>query len=245
MSAGLPKKAWHTLFDAVRRVPDTPLSIAVAQTNGFESLPDQIAELAAGVPRLEFTLDVNMPYDEVQSNLAEHGVLISSIEPGQPIGQPRSIIEGALAGIPLVVPDHPGTRGIVGECGRYYTAGDTASMTEAIRAALEAPMSVGDRRALAARVRRVHAAPDVFADWAASLSDAVSTWRKDVVAGGSPRRSQPTGTKVAPGCGATRGGRSWRYADELAGHRVGSINHEGRRTRGMERGSLARVVTTL
>jgi glycosyltransferase involved in cell wall biosynthesis len=119
-----------------------------------------------------------MRYEEVQSRLARHGVLVYSIEFGQPIGQPRSIIEGALAGIPLVVPDDPGTRGIVGCCAHYYNAGDAASMAEAIRTALDAPFSFEDRQELAARVRRAHAAPDVFASWARSLDDAVTSWRQ-------------------------------------------------------------------
>jgi hypothetical protein len=177
-SAGLPKKAWSTLFDAMAQLPDVPMGIAVAQTNGFEWIPEHIAEIARG-SQVECTLDVDMPYDEVQSRLAVHGALVYSIEPGEPIGQPRSVIEGALAGIPLVVPEHPGTRGLVGSCAHYFDAGDPASMAQAIRAALDAPASLSGRQELAARVRRRHAFPEVFEAWANSLTDAFVGWRRD------------------------------------------------------------------
>ena len=176
VSAGLPKKDWPLLMESVSAVPNLPLEVVIALTNGHEKIHEVIAKEAA-VHEVDCTLSVNVPYDAVQEKLDRHGVFVYSIGAGEPIGQPRSVIEGALAGIPLVVPDHPGIRGIVGDCAHFYQQGDSRTLTQALREALDSPVPMSTRQLLAQRVWDSHANPDVFEKWAKSLTDAYIDWR--------------------------------------------------------------------
>lgn len=176
-SAALPKKAWPTYMKAAARIPGVTLDVAIGMTNQFQWIPDHIREQAKKYD-VDCTLELNVPYEEVQSRLTRHGALVYSVLPREKLGQPRSVIEGALAGIPLVVPDDPGPRGVVGDCAHFYRRGNTRSLARALRAALDEPKPAEERAALAERVRRTHASADVFGDWASSLTTAFAEWMK-------------------------------------------------------------------
>lgn len=176
VSAGLPKKDWPMLLRSVKSIEDCPLNIVIARTNGYASLPDRVSDLAARMD-VACTVESDVPYDEVQAKLIHYGVLVYSVGSGVPVGQPRSVIEGALAGIPLVVPEHPGIRGIVGEIAHFYTAGDDRSLSQALRVALERPHPLAERRELARRVRHIHASRAAHEMWASALTDAFLKWR--------------------------------------------------------------------
>ena len=178
VSAGLPKKDWPTLMEAMSKLPDTRMEVVVAQTNGFDWIPSFVVDCAAD-RGLSPDVRTNVCYDEVQSAMRSHGVLVYAIKPGEHLGQPRSIIEGALAGIPLVVPEHPAMRLLVGDCAHFYERGNAASLAVALGSALDSPHPAPDRAALAERIRFEHSTSAVFEAWAGSLTDAFLNWRHD------------------------------------------------------------------
>jgi glycosyltransferase involved in cell wall biosynthesis len=182
VSAGLPKKGWPTLMDALTKLPDTAIEVIIAQTNGFEWIPEFAADCAAE-RGLSPTVRIDVAYDDVQAAMRSEGALVYSINPGEHLGQPRSIIEGAIAGIPLVVPEHPAMRLLVGDCAHYYDRGDAGSLAAALAGALDSPHPAHDRIALAERIRSEHSSPEVFETWANSLTDAFLDWRHDTHTG--------------------------------------------------------------
>lgn len=179
VSAGLPKKDWPMLIDAMSMVDNAPLEVIVATTNGFGGISREIANIARS-RQVHCNVDVDVPYEEVQARLALHGAFVYSIGSDIPVGQPRSVIEGAMNGIPLVVPDHPGIRRITGDVAHFYRAGDSHSLSDAIREALDSPIPLPARRELARRVVEAHASPHVFEKWTASITDAYLDWKKMV-----------------------------------------------------------------
>ena len=186
VSAGLPKKGWPTLMGAVAKLHDTTLSVIVAQTNGFEWIPTFIGDCAAE-RGLSPAVRTNVCYDEVQSAMRADGVLVYAINPGEHLGQPRSIIEGAIAGIPLVVPEHPAMRLLIGDCAHFYDRGDADSLADALAVALDSPHPSPDRLALAQRIRSEHSSSAVFEAWAGSLTDAFLGWRHETRSGRDDR----------------------------------------------------------
>jgi hypothetical protein len=178
-TAGLPKRGWPTLMAAVADLPDVTLDVIVGRTNGHEMIADRIME-AADAEGLSPTVRCDVDYEVVQQAMRTHGALVYSLNPGEHIGQPRSVIEGAIAGIPLVLPEHPAMRGVVGNDAHFYERGDRASLATALRAAIDRPIPASDRLALADRIRREHSSPEVLEAWANSLTDAFLQWRHDM-----------------------------------------------------------------
>ncbi len=174
VSAGLPKKAWAVLIEAAVDV-DARLHIIMGLTNGWEHLAGEVAALAAQHNQPD-AVDVDVAYEATQHAIRSAGVLVYSSGPGVHLGQPRSIIEAALAATPLVVPDEPAMRAMVGETAMFYARGDAASLATAIRDSLDRPHSMGQRLELAARIRAAHAAPEHFDAWANQLTQAVVAW---------------------------------------------------------------------
>ena len=187
VSAGLPKKGWPMLMDAMTKLRDTTMpeitmEVIVGQTNGFEWIPSFVVDCATE-RGLSSAVRTNVCYDDVQSAMRSEGVLVYAINPGEHLGQPRSIIEGAIAGIPLVVPDHPAMRLLVGDCAHFYERGDADSLAAALAVAFDSPYPAHDRLALAQRIRVEHSSAGVFEAWAGSLTDAFLDWRHDTGAG--------------------------------------------------------------
>lgn len=167
------------LMKAVSAVEGVSLELDIATTNGHLGIAEEISELVSEL-QVKCTLEMDVPYEVVQSKLHFHGALVYSIGPDIPIGQPRSVIEGAIAGIPLVVPNHPGISGIVGDQAHFYNAGDEISLAAAITEALDSPMSLATRQELSARVLNAHSSPGVFANWETDLTKAFMDWRRCV-----------------------------------------------------------------
>jgi len=72
------------------------------------------------------------------------GALVYAINPGEHLGHPRSVIEGAIAGIPLVVPDEPTMRLLGGDCAHFCDRGNADSLAAALAAALDSPQPAND-----------------------------------------------------------------------------------------------------
>ncbi|HQZ33219.1 MAG TPA: glycosyltransferase [Ilumatobacteraceae bacterium] len=182
VSAGLPKKAWHDLVTAAVEISDARLHIIMGRTNGWDHLAGEVRTLAEQHGRLD-AVDIDVPFAVAQRAIRSSTVLVYTSAPGVHLGQPRSIIEAALAATPLVVPDEPAIRAMVGETATFYTRGNTASLVAALRGALDHPHPIDQRLALAARIRAVHAAPGRFDQWAHELTRAVVDWQSSRIPG--------------------------------------------------------------
>ncbi|HEY3485470.1 MAG TPA: glycosyltransferase, partial [Ilumatobacteraceae bacterium] len=177
LSAALPKKGWPVLLDAVAMLPDTDLDVYMALTDGFPDVPETVMTLARE-RGLAIDLRVDVPFDVAQDAVRRAGAIVYAIRGDQHIGQPRSVIEAALAGTPLVVPEHPMFTALLGRTCHTYRRDDPRSLAAAIDDALHRPHPLGARRDLALRVAHGHASQAVFADWADSLTDAFVDWRR-------------------------------------------------------------------
>jgi glycosyltransferase involved in cell wall biosynthesis len=119
VSAGLPKKDWDLMISAMAALPGVDRRIITAVTPAFEDVPDQLSQKLAGFPDPP-RLQVNVPRAEVFDILARTAVLLYTLEPGNPFGNPMSIIEGLCAGASVVVPDRPEVLEFAGPRARGY-----------------------------------------------------------------------------------------------------------------------------
>lgn len=118
-SAGLPKKNWPMLFDAMDNIDALEKHIVLAATNGYEDLPASV-RLEARRRRGHPQVHVNMPRSEVFDLLARTSVLLYMLDPAATVGMPMSIIEGLRAGACVVHPDRPEFAEVVGPSFRGY-----------------------------------------------------------------------------------------------------------------------------
>ena len=176
-SALLSKKGFETLVRAAEIARIDGLDIVAATTNGHVGLRQSLDELAAG-SSAAVMVQFDLPYQSVQQLGRRAGALIYSLRRGTPVGQPRSVIEAALLGTPLVVPNIPALYDLVGSTAHFYEPDDAQSLAAAIDAALDSPASWDERVALAHRVRERHASEDVFTRWADDLTAAVVGWHR-------------------------------------------------------------------
>jgi glycosyltransferase involved in cell wall biosynthesis len=178
LSAALPKKDFPTLLAAMKQHPDIALDVAVATTNGFEALPDTVRNLIADTG-LDARVTVDVPHETAQQMLRTAGACVYTMAQDFPIGQPRSVLEAALHGTPLVVPDDPPMHHLLGDTAHFFRRGDAASLADAIAQAIEDPLPVDARAALAERVRIRHADVRAHEAWANSVTAAVVTWQRN------------------------------------------------------------------
>jgi glycosyltransferase involved in cell wall biosynthesis len=178
LSAGLPKKDFGGLMAAMALLPELPFEVTMATTNGFESLPTEVRKMIAehGV---NGSVIENLPFIDGQHAVRSAGALIYSLAADEHIGQPRSILEAAIAGTPMVLPDDPAVRAIVGLTAHFFERGSTSAMAAAIEEALDHPRSWDERVALSERVIARHAGARVFEAWADSITSAVVMWQRD------------------------------------------------------------------
>lgn len=174
-SAGLPKKNW-TMLVAASKAAGVTLDLAIGRTLGWEDQPNVVHDLVVDAD-LPGRVRTDVPYDECQRMLRTAGAMVYSLIPGEPTGQPRSVIEAALAAIPIVVPDTASLRQMLGDTAHYYDRTETDSLVAALDEALDRPHSEPERLALADRIRETHSDPDVFAGWADSLTRALVEWQ--------------------------------------------------------------------
>lgn len=137
VSAGLPKKNWPLLFDALDRIGDIDpghidpgdidpgggahleRGVVLGRSNGFEEVPDEVEALAQQQASPPF-VRVNMPRPEVFAHLARTSVLLYTLAEGERIGMPMSIIEALRAGACVVHPDRDELRHVAGPGFRGY-----------------------------------------------------------------------------------------------------------------------------
>jgi hypothetical protein len=175
VSAGLPKKDWPLLLQAMERLSDLERVVVLARSNGFEDVPDEVARMAARQARPPL-VSVNMPRHDVFRLLARTSVLLYTVVPNLPLGMPMSVVEGLCAGACVVTPDRPEMQAMCGAGFRpYRNADDIVSHVREVMAggpAIEAERVHNrdyalDRFCGPALGRRFHA----------ELADAVTAWR--------------------------------------------------------------------
>ncbi len=133
-SAGVPKKDFPMLVDVMSRLPTMGKRIIMARTNGFESLPGEVAALAQERDPA-ITVSVDVPRPDVLEALARTSVLVYTVDPSQPLGSPMSIIEAMLCGAVVIAPDRPEIHDLVGpELRAYRTPADIVRHTEEVAA---------------------------------------------------------------------------------------------------------------
>jgi glycosyltransferase involved in cell wall biosynthesis len=129
-SAGLPKKDFPLLIEAMAQLPPMPKAIIIAASNGFEEVPAQVVASAESKDR-SITVSVNVPRDQVLEAMARTSVFVYTVAPDVPMGVPMSIIEAMLCGAVIIGPDRPEIHRLVGEELRVYTtAADIARHVE-------------------------------------------------------------------------------------------------------------------
>jgi glycosyltransferase involved in cell wall biosynthesis len=120
VSAGLPKKDFPLLVEAMAALPDQRRTIILASSNGFEHIAPQVVEMAA---RTDSAIDVrvDVPRAQALEALAGASVMVYTLSPDTPMGMPSSIVEAMLCGTIVVAPDHPAAHHMVGPDLRTYT----------------------------------------------------------------------------------------------------------------------------
>ncbi len=119
VSAGLPKKDWPLLLDAMNQLAEFSRRIVMARTNGFEALPDEVARLAAELPN-PVEVNINLPRNQVFELLSHTSVMLYTVVPGIALGMPMSIIEALRAGACVITPDAPEMQALCGTGFRPY-----------------------------------------------------------------------------------------------------------------------------
>jgi glycosyltransferase involved in cell wall biosynthesis len=184
VSAGLPKKNWPLLFDAMERIggddalADLECGVVLARSNGFEHVPDEVIARADKLDRPPF-VEVNLPRAGVFDLLARTSVLLYTLDEGERIGMPMSLIEAMRAGACVVHPDREDIRPVVGPAFRgYRTVEDIVAHVREIHA--------GGAAIDAERERNQQWARDQYGDPAREtafhheLSAALERWRFEV-----------------------------------------------------------------
>jgi glycosyltransferase involved in cell wall biosynthesis len=123
VSAGLPKKDWGLLLDALARVEGAEPVIIMATTIEQERLPAEITSMAQRYPNPP-AVRVDVPRGEVFQALARAAVLVYTLEPGRHFGNPMSVVEAMCAGTSVILPDRPEARRFAGPSARFYATAD-------------------------------------------------------------------------------------------------------------------------
>jgi glycosyltransferase involved in cell wall biosynthesis len=175
VSAGLPKKNWPLLFEALGQCSEYERVVVLARTNSFEALPGDVERLAASLQPPP-VVRVNLPRADVFTLLARTSVLIYTVEPSTPLGMPMSVIEGLYAGTCVITPDRPEMQALCGKGFRpYNNASDIVAHVHDIMAG--GPHIDEERRQNRKRAVERFCDPKLGRDFHAELSAALTAWR--------------------------------------------------------------------
>jgi glycosyltransferase involved in cell wall biosynthesis len=175
ISAGLPKKDWPLLLDAMAQLSEFDREIVLARSNGFEDLPDEVAALAGQISHPP-AIHINLPRQEVFRLLRKTSVLIYTVTSGLPLGMPMSVIEALYAGACVITPDSPEMKALCGDGYRpYRNATDIVAHAREIMQGgntIEAERKRNHETACAAFCR-----PELGRIFHDELSAALTSWR--------------------------------------------------------------------
>jgi glycosyltransferase involved in cell wall biosynthesis len=119
LSAGLPKRNWPLLLEAMAGITELERGIVLGRSNGFEEVPDEVMHRAGRLETPPFVI-VNATRAECFELLARTSVLLYTVDDDQTIGMPMSLVEALRAGACVVHPDRPEFRPVVGPGFRGY-----------------------------------------------------------------------------------------------------------------------------
>ena len=169
-----PGKGHATLLDALRRLPDLPVRLAVAGDGPLR------AELEAGAADLGDRVRFLGHRDDVPDLLAAADIVA---HPSEFEALPTALIEALGAGRPVVATEVGGIPEVVtAETAAFVPVGDAAALAAELRALAADPQR---RAALGAAARRRFEARFDARVWARRLADLYA----DVLQGGAPRVS--------------------------------------------------------
>jgi glycosyltransferase involved in cell wall biosynthesis len=134
VSAGLPKRKWDLLLEALDLVPELKGHFVVGVTNGHGVAPEKLAErlLRCAHPPV---LEMNLPRAEVFDRLSHAAALVYTLDASVPFGWPMSIVEALCSGVCVILPDREEARELdLPRFRGYRTAEDIAGhITEIFR----------------------------------------------------------------------------------------------------------------
>jgi glycosyltransferase involved in cell wall biosynthesis len=175
VSAGLPKKNWPLLFEALDLLDDFSRTIVVGRSNGLEYVPDAVVKTAATLRRPPEVI-INAPRERVFSLLSRTAVLLYTVDEAVPNGMPMSVIEAMRTGCCVVHIDDEAMRGTVGPGWRpYRTAADIERHVREIMAG--GPLIEEERRRNKEWALAHFCDPEMGTTFHRELSDALVTWR--------------------------------------------------------------------
>ncbi len=179
VSASEAKKDWPTLSRAAKVLRDSGIATDVIIGDAGDDHPTSLVAEQFAMARRLGTVRIDVPYPEVQEAIRGAGALVYAIGENEPVGLPRSLLEAALAGTPLVLPRVPPMRGTVDNVAHFYRPGKPRMLADAIEAAINEPHPLADRIALAERIRERHCAPDLFERWRIQMTRTLVDWHAD------------------------------------------------------------------
>ena len=176
-SAGLPKKDFPLLVDAMARIDGIERQILVATAYLGEELPGQVRQMASRHPDPP-TVRVDVPRREVFAALSRAAALIYTLGPDDQFGNPMSVVEGLCAGASVILPDRPEARRFAGPAARFYTSADdiVAHVKEIISGGPAIEQEQADNRTYG---MRAFADPALGQRFYAELVEALESWRSE------------------------------------------------------------------
>jgi glycosyltransferase involved in cell wall biosynthesis len=174
VSAGLPKKNFPFLATVLASLGEFERLVVVARTNGMEELPSEVERLM-GDADPAIAVRVNLTRQQVLEAMARATVMIYTLDDGQPMGYPMSIVEAMLCGTIPIVPDRSEAREIVGPRARTY--GEAVDIVRHVREIASSGSGIADeRRELMRRAQR-HRDPAELVRLHNELRDGLTKWR--------------------------------------------------------------------
>ena len=144
----------ETLLRAVARLSSQPDLIVVIAGEGRPEYLQTLRQLGEDLhlqDRLRFIGRIPLEQARALSALSELGVVTLESNPLTQLAWPTRILEFVAFRRPLIVPDLPLIRRVLGDAARYYTPGDATSLAEQLDLAFRHPESLESKVNDAAR----------------------------------------------------------------------------------------------
>jgi glycosyltransferase involved in cell wall biosynthesis len=174
VSAGLPKKDFPLLVDAMAGLPEYERMIILARSNGMEEVPPSVERLAEEADP-SISVCVNVPRRDALEAMAGASVLLYTLEPRSTMGYPMSIIEAVLCGTIPITPDRPESRAVVGPGVRTYR--DVSDIQRHVREVAAGGPAVQNERLQLVRLAQRHRDPAELVRLHDALRDQLTAWR--------------------------------------------------------------------
>lgn len=177
VSAGLAKKNWPLVFEAIGDMSEVERRLVVAATEGAEDLPGELFKRCQAFEHPPL-VQVNLPREDCFALMARAAVLFYTLNDDQPFGQPMAVAEGMASGCSVILPDRPQAREYAGPTARYYDSAE--SITGHVREVLAGGESVeAERAANREWAMSRFASPELGRRFADEVLAALERWEED------------------------------------------------------------------